>query len=177
MSELPGLGRMGWDDEMDWYVLEEMPLQVLGGQACRIIVDGYDDDEAQDEFAAAVRNFLALDPAVLHTAEGHVFRYYRDCAEYWDDEDDDGFPSIAAPRDVWQHVRFGTEPVVKRRAYGDRGIYISLECECDWEPEHGLEIVFHNGERVNKVGPYDGHCTNADAYDDDSLKDVIYVSS
>jgi hypothetical protein len=176
MSELPGIGRMTWDEEMDWYVLEEMPVPVLGGQVCRIIVDGYDGDEARDDLTGAIRNFLALDPSALRAAEAHVFQYYRDCAEYWDDDDDD-YPDIPTPADVWQHVRFGTEPVVKRRAYGDRGIYISLECECDWEPEHGLEIVFHNGQRVNKVGPYDGHCTNADAYDDESHEDLIYVPS
>jgi hypothetical protein len=27
---------------------------------------------------------------------------------------------------------------------------------------------------VNKVGEYDGHCTNADAYGDESLEDVVY---
>jgi hypothetical protein len=63
---------------------------------------------------------------------------------------------------------------VTRRAYGDRGIYISLECECEWEEEHGLQIVFKNGLRVNKVGPYDGHVTHSDAYADKSLEDVIY---
>ena len=45
---------------------------------------------------------------------------------------------------------------------------------CDWEEEHGLQIVFKNGLTINKIGPYDGHCTNSDAYDDESLEDIIY---
>ena len=32
--------------------------------------------------------------------------------------------------------------MVSRRAYGDKGIYVSLECNCDSEPEHGLQLVF-----------------------------------
>lgn len=64
--------------------------------------------------------------------------------------------------------------MVKRRASGDRGIYISLECGCNWEPEHGLQIVFKHGRTINKIGPYDSHLTNSDAYADPKLEDVVY---
>jgi hypothetical protein len=72
---------------------------------------------------------------------------------------------IADPRDVWNHVQFGDALTVGRRD-DDGFVYISLESDCDWKPEHGLQMVFVNGRRVNKVGPYDGHFTNADAYGD-----------
>jgi hypothetical protein len=63
---------------------------------------------------------------------------------------------------------------VARRAYGDKGIYVSVECGCDWEVEHGLQLVFKNGLKVNKLGGYDGHLTNSDAFADESLEDVVY---
>jgi hypothetical protein len=44
-----------------------------------------------------------------------------------------------------------------RIAGRDQRVYVSVECECDWEPEHGLQIVFRDGATVTKVGPYDGH--------------------
>ena len=53
-------------------------------------------------------------------------------------------------------------------------VYISLGCNCDWEQEHGLQIVLKDGLRVTKVGSFDGHLTNSDAYDDASLENVIY---
>jgi len=90
------------------------------------------------------------------------------------DPSDEALVSIESPSEVWRHVQFGSEPFVTRRAYGDQGIYVSIECGCDWEPEHGLQIVLKNGERVVKVGAYDGHLTNSDAYADDSLEDVVY---
>lgn len=43
-----------------------------------------------------------------------------------------------------------------------------------WEPEHGLQLVFENGLTVCKVGPYDGHNTNAHAYADASLLNVVF---
>ncbi|HEY7328274.1 MAG TPA: hypothetical protein VH592_11565 [Gemmataceae bacterium] len=64
--------------------------------------------------------------------------------------------------------------MVSRRAYGDKGIYISVECGCEWEQEHGLQLVLRNGLKVNKLGGYDGHLTNSDAFDDESLEHVIY---
>lgn len=173
MIDLPGIGRMTYDSELDWYSSEELAVKVLGGQLCSMLVVGYDEDENKQEFHTAISNFLTIDPSVLWKAEGHVFQYYRDCGEYWD-PDYGEYPAIDTPHDVWKHVHLGREALVMRRAYGDRGIYVSLECNCDWEEEHGLQIVFKNGLRVNKVGEYDGHCTNADAYDDESLEDVIY---
>ena len=117
-------------------------------------------------------NFLAASPAVLREADEPLFRYYQDFEEWWLEDDK---PSIKAEH-IWQHVQFGREPMVSRRAYGDQGVYISVECGCDWEEEHGLQLVLKNGLKVTKLGGYDGHLSNADAYGDESLEEVIYHS-
>ena len=49
-----------------------------------------------------------------------------------------------------------------------------LARRCGWEEEHGLQLVLKNGLKVNKLGGYDGHLTNSDAFDDESLEHVIY---
>ena len=103
-----------------------------------------------------------------------MFQYYKDCNKDWD-EGSERFISIESPADVWMHVQLGAKPLVTRRGYGDQGIYISVECECAWEEEHGLQIVFKNGLKINKIGAYDGHYTNSDAYGDDRLEDIIYA--
>ena len=173
MIELPGIGRLTYDSKLNWYISEDLTLRVLGGHLCRIILAGYDEDDNKQDFLTAASNFVTIGPATLWDAEEAVYQYYRDCAEYLDLEAG-GNPRIDSPHDVWEHVQFGGKALVVRRAYGDRGVYVSLECECDWEEEHGLQIVFRNGLQVNKVGAYDGHCTNADAYGDEGLEGVIY---
>jgi hypothetical protein len=60
---------------------------------------------------------------------------------------------------VWDHVSFGTEFHVER-GFDDQEVYVSVACECSWEPEHGLQLVFKEGRCVSRVGPYDGHLTN-----------------
>jgi hypothetical protein len=64
--------------------------------------------------------------------------------------------------------------MVTRDRRRGRQAHVSVECECDWEPEHGLQIVVRDGAAVTKVGPFDGHLTNAAAYANDALHDVIY---
>jgi hypothetical protein len=80
-------------------------------------------------------------------------------------------------RDVWSHVRFGEKFIVRRRTVADaeHGVYLSLTCKCDWEPEHGLQLVLRDGRAITKIGEYDGHLTNADAYGNSALADVVYT--
>jgi len=81
---------------------------------------------------------------------------------------------IDRPADVWRHVDLGSVLVVARDHGSGRDVFVSLESNCAWEVEHGLQLVFKNGREVSKVGPFDGHVSNASAYDDDALDGVIY---
>jgi hypothetical protein len=83
--------------------------------------------------------------------------------------DEEGFPSICDPADVWQHIVFGEVTVGRDGA----AVFVSVESECSWDPEHGLQIVFRAGRAVTKVGPFDGHYTNASAEGRD-LDGIVY---
>ena len=45
------------------------------------------------------------------------------------------------------------------------GVYVQVACECAWESEHGLQLVFRQGATLSRVSDQDGHLTHADAYD------------
>ncbi|HBN76890.1 MAG TPA: hypothetical protein DD473_13945 [Planctomycetaceae bacterium] len=169
---IPGIGAVTKDEELDWYYSEPIAIPVLGA-VCQVVVEGYDDDPNKEDFHTAINNFLSAGHTVLKEAEPYIYQYYERCRDYYDPSDDE-YVDIKSSNDIWQHIRLGVEPTFTRRAYGDKGIYVSLECSCDWEQEHGLQIVFKNGWKVNKVGAYDGHVTNSDAYADDILENVIF---
>ncbi|MGY0466658.1 DUF6985 domain-containing protein [Kitasatospora sp. cg17-2] len=169
--EIPGLGPVTVDG--DDYASAPLPVPVLGDALCRFVVVGYDDDEAKADFETAVRAFLGLGESALRSASVPVFQYYLDVRAEVAGKGD--FVSIAGPEDVWLHVRPGGEVTVQREdAHGDRQVYVSVECECAWEPEHGLQIVFRRGGTVAKVGPFDGHLTNAAAFDRADLAGAVY---
>ncbi|MDX8456835.1 hypothetical protein RFM98_29275 [Mesorhizobium sp. VK9D] len=169
--EIAGLGECKLDEDQGCYVSKPISLPVLNGKKCTVLVEGYDEEPPVGDFDDAIANFLKAPNTVLTSAQPHIFRYYLDVKESVEPEDD--FPSIGSPSEIWKFVQLGEEAFVSRRQR-DNGIYISLECNCDWEPEHGLQIVFKNGHVVNKIGPYDGHLTNSDAYADSTLENVVY---
>lgn len=162
---------MTLDDELGWYLSGEIVVPVLDGTVCMFAVEGYDDDPAPEDFHAAIRTFRALDRSALEAAVPYIWAYYRDIST---DGADEWTVEIESPADVLEHVRFVELVTVSRDPWGEGHVHISVECECDWEEEHGLQLVFRDGAEVTKVGPFDGHLTNVNAYDDESLAGVIY---
>ncbi len=175
--DVPFIGKVTKDKRFDRYVSKALPIPFLRGHKCRFVLKGYIEDERQNDFHRAIKNVLTIDKAVLSKAQRHVLRYCHDMLALYATS---GFPSPQMKHldDIWKHVQFGSTIYVSRRDDGDEedGIYLSLECNCDWEVEHGLQIVLRNGRKITKVGPFDGHLTNSDAFDDPSLKGVVYRS-
>lgn len=142
------------------------------------------DDLAPDErllAEEAARNFTSGGTALLDAATEFMWAYYKDfVGEFTPAERSEyGLPELRAGADIWDEVEFRHPPEVW---VGDGPLepgpsYISFEGDVSWEREHGLQLVFEHGERVCKVGPYDGHLTNAHAYGDPSLLGVIYKGS
>lgn len=173
MLEIPILGELEIDDFDDFLRSKPIAVNVLGGEKFEFILEEYEEDRAKDEFHEAIENFLSLDYSVLRQAQNYIYQYYSNIFIKLT-PDDDWYVEIASPNDVWKHIKFGYNPMVSRRPHGDELVYISLACSCDWEQEHGLQIVFKQGLYINKVGPYNGHLTNSDAYGNDKLENVIY---
>lgn len=157
--KIPGLGPVTVDADFgDDYVSSPLAVPVFRGALYRFVVSGYDDDDAKVDFETAISAFLGSDESALKSASVPVFQHYLDVKA--DVSDKEGFVSVAGPDDVWSHVRPGGEVSVQREdAHGDRQVYVSVECECEcaWEPEDGLQIVFRRGCSVSKVGPFDSH--------------------
>jgi hypothetical protein len=66
--QIPGLGPVVEDAEPGWYRSEPLAVPVLGGALRHIVLDGYDDDQRQEDFHEAIRTFLTLDPSALSAA-------------------------------------------------------------------------------------------------------------
>ncbi|WP_394348340.1 DUF6985 domain-containing protein [Pedobacter westerhofensis] len=44
------------------------------------------------------------------------------------------------PKEIWNYVPYN-KLYVTREPYEDHQLYLLLSCECDWEIEHGLQLV------------------------------------
>lgn len=173
--EDPLLGTLKLDEKFNWHVSNKVKVPFLGNQACTFTFERFADDPNPEDFHAAVKATLEATPEVLTAVEKYVIKYCDSMLEYLEDDEQESLKR-KKPSDVWKHVKFGSALFVRRRAKNDKedGVYVTLECNCDWEQEHGLQLVLRDGKRITKLGPYNGHLTNSDAYADKKLAGVVY---
>ena len=164
-------GPFEYDAESDEHRSGSLAVPLLGHDDAEIVLVGYAEDPTPSEFHMVVRNLLALTRETLHAVSLDLLRYCDDINDVCEPEDE---VHVDVPNDLWNHVELGRVVYIQRRNHGDRKLYATLECECEWEQEHGLQLVLREGLAITKLGPYDGHLSNADSYDDSSLESVVY---
>lgn len=166
-------GAFAYDRDADEHRSAPLTVPMLDCDDAEIVLVGYLDDPAQEEFRDVIQNLLSRTRNTLLAASSDLQRYCSDINQFVETEEK---LYVDNAHDLWNHVRLGRAIYIERRDYGDRKLYATIECGCDWEQEHGLQIVLREGLCVTKLGPFDGHLTNSDAYDDPSLESVVYRS-
>ena len=137
------------------------------------VLDVFEQTKTAEE-CAALDAFASLPTENRLRDAHHLFAYYRDMHACDDDPEElDALMGVpATPQDIWPHV--SVHSVCARTNPDDGLAYVMVSGNCAWEPEHGLLMVWREGRVLNKVGVYDDHLTNAYAYGDATLENVVY---
>ena len=151
---------------------DEINIPFLGNQRLIITFQDIVDDPVPKEFEQAINNFLKLQEEDRKKTNPYVFGDYKDFVECVGEEEFDF--TIKDEDAVWEHVH-PTQIYVSRRQYGDKAVYVQIAAECDWEAEHGLQIVYKQGKGLKRVSSQDGHLTNSDAYAKTELENEILI--
>jgi hypothetical protein len=150
MRKLPSLGNLKEDPNIPGF-WNSKPVKVpfCSGKAIRFSVrtEGYPYPPDVEE---AVANFLALTEQDRLAASGRVFAHYRRMVDLTPEVD----LGVNEAARVWEHVR-PTGVSVDRYDEGDKAVYVRLVCQCDWDHEHGLQIVFRQGRTITLVGEHE----------------------
>lgn len=156
----PVLGEFVWNNQLSWWERSGLAIPMFGGATVEVLLSPESDDRASiapDVNEAAVA-LLALDRRSLELIVPHLRQNYRDCTEFLAEED---FVEIPDGEDILAHLQPSSVAFERDR---DGLVYVSFECNCDWEIEHGLQLVLQRGQRWVKVSNYDGHLTDGHAY-------------
>lgn len=153
-----------------WLDSDEIHIPFLGNQRVVITFQDIVDDPAPQEFEQAINNFLQLTAEDRKETNPYVFGAYKDFVECVGEEEFDF--TIEDEDAVWEHIH-PTQISVSRRQYGDKAVYVQIATECDWEAEHGLQIVYQQGKELKRVSSQDDHLTNSDAYAKPELENEI----
>jgi hypothetical protein len=171
--ELASVGSFRFDQETEWYFGPKLKADLVSADEVELVLVEKPDSLQEGVTVQALLNFQKNSRGILQAAEPSIYQYYKASADLYA-ESFNG-PVINGPGDVWKNVEIASQAIIQFRPE-DGKVYLSFECECSWEREHGLQIVVCDGTRVSKVGPYDGHLANSDAYNRPDLESVVFVS-
>ncbi|MBW8360603.1 MAG: hypothetical protein K0M56_00285 [Kaistella sp.] len=171
------IGRLLQDDTFpDWWKSQPIEIPYFNNEKLIITFVEFepeDDHTFIEEADVALTNFLHLNEADRNSISELA---YRNCMDFLEDiefdETDAPLRQITDKNDIWNHIH-PTEIYVARRPYNEQDIYIQVACECDWEQEHGLQLVFRQGKKLTRISDQDGHLTEADAYNKPDEEDEL----
>ncbi len=174
------IGQLNQDKNFpDWWISKEIEIPFFDNE--KLIITFMDFDPSQDETFIeeadqALTNYFKLnieDRKSISTLVQKNCNDFLDAIEF--DEDDDHLRQLNDKNEIWKFV-YPTEIFVTRRNRRDKDIYVSIDCDCEWEQEHGLQLVFRQGKKLTRISTRDGHLTEADAYDKpDELDELLFA--
>lgn len=163
----------------DWWESQPVSIPLFDDKPLTITLMGLtpaEDLAFLPEADRALAHFLSKVAADRLAMSSPV---YQNCMDFLNavgyDEMDEPLWAIKEPREIWPFVD-PREIRVSRRHRRDQDIYLVVECECEWEQEHSLQLVFRQGKQLTRVSAQDGHLTEADAYDTPDAEDELLSS-
>lgn len=171
------IGQLKQDDSFsDWWESTDIEIPFFDNQKLAITFIDFepeDDKNFIQEADQALINFFKLKNEDRNSISGLAYKNCTDFLEAIDfDEADEPLRQIEDHNEIWDFIE-PTEIHISRRHRRDNDIYVQIACECDWEQEHGLQLVFRQGKQLTRISSQDGHLTEADAYDNPDEKDEL----
>lgn len=100
-----------------------------------------------------LENFLKLNQEERTKDSQLVFNYYKETLHLGYTKPLD----IKVIEQVWNFVH-PSEIIIDWDENGD--FYLCISCECEWEDEHGLHLVFKDGLELTRASGHDGGFTD-----------------
>ena len=171
------IGRLKQEENFpDWWKSEKVAIPFFDNDKLTITYMDFEPEHDKtfiDEADQALTNFLKLNVGYRNLISELA---YENCMEFLDaveyDEADEPLRQIKNKNEIWNFIQ-PLEIYVTRRPYKDQDIYVFIACECEWEQEHGLQLVFRQGKKLTRISDQDGHLTEADAYDKPDEEDEL----
>lgn len=151
----------------DWWESDEIETPFFDNK--KLTVTYMDLDPKTDvtfigEADMALSNFFKLNADDRNSFSDLA---YKNCMDFLElvgyDEADEQLRLIKDKNEIWNFI-YPNQICLQRRHKNDKDIYVVLDCECEWEKEHGLRFVFKQGKWLTRISEIDGHITDEDAY-------------
>ena len=145
------IGQLRQDERLtSWWEGDKVPVPFFNSKRLKVTFNFSPDDDLDfiREADNALTNFLSKQASERLSISSLV---YDNFIFFVHDVGYEGIDplmrGIEDENEIWDFV-YPASIHVKRRTYNDKDIYISIECNCEWEQEHGLQLVFRQGKKL-----------------------------
>ena len=153
IDSVKGVGALHQDTTLpEWLCSQPVKVDLLDGKLAPFIFEEEEDVDLAaliGPIQSAVENFLRLSADSREELTELVYANYQ---QMLDASTLQPLP-MGSKSDIWKYVYPG-EVFVKQHP-DDKNIYVIICCYCEWEQEHGLQMVFRNGEKISSVSEVD----------------------
>ncbi|WP_298781832.1 hypothetical protein [uncultured Polaribacter sp.] len=168
--------------DTDWISTNNIPIPFFDKKELPIIVDCscYEGQWSIDEIDSALINFLKIKTNIelkqqIEKKAFENWEEFNDAVGFLDSIETYGLikdrpewmeqslqnclwlKKLITAKKVWNYIHPTDIIVTKDRYEKKEGVFIQILCKCDWEDEHGLQIILKNGEKLIRVSEQDGH--------------------
>ncbi len=144
IESIQGLGKLEHDPELDWWRSRPVKVNVLDGKLLPFILeDEWNQVSLLQPIESAVANFLSLGVKHREQLTELVYKNYEEIRE---------IATVAAlpirdKSEIWKYVY--PDDIYIKQGFDDPEIHIVVCGYCEWEEEHGLQMVFKKGNEMS----------------------------
>ena len=148
------VGQLTQDENFkEWWKSKPTPIPYFENKIFKII---FTEAENEDYFRLAeiaLSNFIQLTTLDREKHSNLILKNYQDnlIFEYTPRLE------LESDNEIWEFV-YPAEIILEQNEKGD--VFIIASCECEWEEEHGLQLVFKNGQSLTRVSDNDCQLEN-----------------
>ena len=141
------------DYDPDFFESNPYPIPYFDNKELKVVFIDAKHEPYLLEADNILQNFLSLDIQDRIDDSHLVFHYYSETLKY-------GYTKhlqVNDIADIWNFV-YPTEIIVHWNENAD--FYLCVSCGCEWEEEHGLQLVFKDGKQLTRASGHDGGFTD-----------------
>ncbi|MFY7669684.1 DUF6985 domain-containing protein [Tenacibaculum sp. MEBiC06402] len=132
----------------DLYFAQNIEIPYFDNKKVNIGIAAANCSDTLIEADSVLKKFMTLDINDRNRHSKLLIDYYETCVKFGIAEKID----LRNPTEIWNYVT-PTEIIVDSEMHA--GFYIMISCECQWEPEHGLQLEFRNGDELVRASGHE----------------------
>jgi hypothetical protein len=141
------------DYDPSFFYSQPFPIPYFDNKKLKVGFVAAEHQPYLDGADKSLENFVRLSSIDRTENSDIVHHYYSEALKYGYTKPLD----IKTTNDIWNFVT-PTEIIIHLDETGD--FYLCVSCECEWEEEHGLQLVFAKGQTLTRASGHDGHFTD-----------------